>query len=82
VFDVVVERFRAAGALMTPVDGVDASKLAAALDVDFVRADVASESDVSAMLETPRARHGRRDIVVNDAAIQPVGVGFEPFLDR
>jgi NAD(P)-dependent dehydrogenase (short-subunit alcohol dehydrogenase family) len=82
----VVERFRAAGARISLADRADASQLAAALGVHFVRADVASESDVCAMLESAREAHGRLDILVNNAAIQPVGVGFaaltEPLLSR
>ncbi|MDX2167896.1 MAG: SDR family oxidoreductase [Deltaproteobacteria bacterium] len=72
----VAERFRAAGAQVTIADRVDAGALAARLGAHFVRADVAVEAEVAALLDAARAQHGRLDILVNNAGIQPLGVGF------
>ena len=73
----VVERFRRAGAEVVLGDRMDASELAAELGGRFVQMDVASEDQVAALLETARQAHGRLDIVVNNAGIQPLGVGFD-----
>jgi NAD(P)-dependent dehydrogenase (short-subunit alcohol dehydrogenase family) len=73
----VAERFRRAGARVTLADRVDASALAARLDADFVRTDVSVEAEVAALFARCHQRHGRLDIVVNNAGIQPLGVGFE-----
>jgi NAD(P)-dependent dehydrogenase (short-subunit alcohol dehydrogenase family) len=43
---------------------------------DFAEADVSSESEVAAAFEAAQRRYGRLDIAVNNAGIQPLGVGF------
>jgi NAD(P)-dependent dehydrogenase (short-subunit alcohol dehydrogenase family) len=68
----IVERFAAAGAKVTLVDWNDAGELAAGLGGDFVKADVSDEAQIAAMLEGVAAKHGRIDILVNNAAHQPL----------
>ncbi len=63
----IVERFRAAGAI---VIGVDRNP-----GVDLV-ADVSDETALAEAFDAAAAAHGRLDIVVNNAGIQPLGVGF------
>ncbi len=72
----VVRRLRAAGAEVVLVDRRDGSALAEEHGTSFFRADVSKEEDIEAMLETARTRHGRVDVLVNNAGIQPLGVGF------
>ena len=82
----VAERFAAAGATLTLVDRADAGLLARRLGADAVCADVAQEADLAGALEAARRRHGRLDVLVSNAAIQPLGVGFaelsEPLFAR
>jgi NAD(P)-dependent dehydrogenase (short-subunit alcohol dehydrogenase family) len=73
----IVERFVAAGAKVTLVDRVDASALAAEMGAHFVKADVSREADVEGMLDAAKRHHGSLDVLVNNAGIQPLGVGFE-----
>ena len=68
----IAERFAAAGAKVTLVDWNDASALAKKLGGDFVKVDVSDEAQVAAMLEGVAAKHGRIDILVNNAAHQPL----------
>ena len=65
-------RFRQAGAEVLIVD-----RAPTADDFPFVRADVSSESDVAAAFDEAADRFGKLDIAVNNAGIQPLGVGFE-----
>jgi NAD(P)-dependent dehydrogenase (short-subunit alcohol dehydrogenase family) len=69
----IVARFRAAGAVV-----VIADRLAPTVgDCDFVRVDVSSEDEVSSALDAVVAKHGKLDLLVNNAGIQPLGVRFE-----
>ncbi|MDR3402732.1 MAG: SDR family oxidoreductase [Chthoniobacter sp.] len=65
-------RFREAGAEVLIVD-----RAPTADDFPFVHADVSSESDVAAAFNEAVDRFGKLDIAVNNAGIQPLGVGFE-----
>lgn len=53
---------------------------------DFHQTDISREDDVASMLEAAREKFGRVDVLVNNAGIQPLGVGFEeltgPLLER
>jgi 3alpha(or 20beta)-hydroxysteroid dehydrogenase len=73
----VAQRFLRAGARVTLADRIDAAALAERIGADFMRTDVAVEADVAALVQHTRERHGRLDVVVNNAGIQPLGVGFE-----
>jgi NAD(P)-dependent dehydrogenase (short-subunit alcohol dehydrogenase family) len=67
----IVERFRKAGARVVVADRRQIE------DDDFFQADVAEETDITAMLCWTQGRLGGVDILVNNAGIQPLGVGFE-----
>jgi NAD(P)-dependent dehydrogenase (short-subunit alcohol dehydrogenase family) len=69
----IVARFRAAGAIV-----VIADRLAPPEEKgEFVRVDVSSEDEVSSALDAVVAKHGKLDLLVNNAGIQPLGVRFE-----
>lgn len=61
----IVERFQAAGATVV---GLDRNSISPC--------DVSDESRLAAALEAAVAAHGRLDIMVNNAGIQPLGVDF------
>jgi NAD(P)-dependent dehydrogenase (short-subunit alcohol dehydrogenase family) len=69
----IAQRFVKAGAL---VSVVDLNNCPSELDAHFVRADVSREAELAAAFSSIHSRHGRLDIVVNNAGIQPLGVGF------
>jgi len=64
----VAERFRAAGATVVGIDRTATE--------DGIVADVSDETVLAAAFDTVISRHGRLDIVVNNAGIQPLGVDF------
>jgi NAD(P)-dependent dehydrogenase (short-subunit alcohol dehydrogenase family) len=64
----VAERFRAAGAIVVGIDRMPAER--------SIAADVSDESSLAAAFDAVVAEHGRLDIVVNNAGIQPLGVDF------
>jgi NAD(P)-dependent dehydrogenase (short-subunit alcohol dehydrogenase family) len=72
----VAERFAAAGAALTLVDRADATLLARELGAHNLRADVSIEAELAGALEAAARQHGRIDILINNAGIQPLGVGF------
>lgn len=72
----IVRRFRRAGATVVMVDRRAAGALAREEGADFHQADVSEETEIAAMLESTKARHGGVDVLVNNAGIQPLGVGF------
>ncbi|MEI9894916.1 MAG: SDR family oxidoreductase [Chthoniobacter sp.] len=65
-------RFRDAGAQVLIVDRNSTTD-----DFDFVRADVSIESEVAKAFDEAVDRFGKLDIAVNNAGIQPLGVGFD-----
>lgn len=69
----LVARFRAAGALVTIADRLPP----AGDDDDYVRTDVSNEDEVADLLVGVMSRHGRLDILINNAGIQPLGVTFD-----
>ncbi|HYR57748.1 MAG TPA: SDR family oxidoreductase [Chthoniobacteraceae bacterium] len=68
----IAQRFREAGAQVLVVDRAPAPD-----DFAFVKADVAREEEVAAAFDEAARRFGRLDIAVNNAGIQPLGVGFD-----
>ncbi len=65
----ITERFRAAGAKVVGIDRNPAPSC--------IVADVSDENSIAAAFDDVAAEHGRIDIVVNNAGIQPLGIGFE-----
>ncbi len=73
-----MQRFLAAGALVLIADRRAAgAEIAKSIGAEFLQTDVACEEQVAAMFDTARARFGRVDILINNAGIQPLGVGFD-----
>ncbi len=68
----IVERFRAAGAEVIIFDLRPMSE-----DESSVRVDVANAGEFSEALRSVRRSRGRLDILINNAGIQPLGVGFD-----
>ncbi|RKT20831.1 short subunit dehydrogenase [Paraburkholderia sp. RAU2J] len=66
-------RFAAEGAKVIAVSVSDAGKDVAEVDsrVEFYRGDVSQPEAVQAMVEHCRARHGRLDVLVNNAKPAP-----------
>jgi NAD(P)-dependent dehydrogenase (short-subunit alcohol dehydrogenase family) len=67
----IARRFAAAGARVLVADRRPAPD-----GFDFHQTDVSVEADVVAMLAAAGQLHGRLDVLVNNAGIQPLGVGF------
>ena len=67
----IARRFAEAGARVLVVDRHPTPD-----GFDFHEADVASEADVAGMFDAARQKLGRVDLLVNNAGIQPLGVGF------
>jgi len=73
----IAERFTLAGAKVLIADISDASELAQQLGARFHRCDVSKEEDIVATLETAREAFGGLDVLVSNAAIQPLGASLE-----
>jgi NAD(P)-dependent dehydrogenase (short-subunit alcohol dehydrogenase family) len=73
------QRFSAEGAhvVLADVDNARGSALAHSLGAQYVRCDVGDKLDVDAMVQHTMAKHGRIDVLVNNAGI----VKAAPFLD-
>jgi len=73
----VARQFLAAGALVFIADRRAAgAEIAREMGCRFVLADVSREQDIAGMFAAAREQCGRVDIIVNNAGIQPLGVGF------
>lgn len=79
----IVDRFVAAGALVTVLDRASSQ---APPGGDMIEVDVSEESSLEAALQKVKSKHGTLDVMINNAGIQPLGVGFddltESLLDR
>jgi NAD(P)-dependent dehydrogenase (short-subunit alcohol dehydrogenase family) len=77
----IARRFAEAGARVLVAD-----RLPSPDGFAFHKTDVSVEEDVAGMIVEARRRHGRVDVLVNNAGIQPLGVGFAdltgPLLER
>jgi NAD(P)-dependent dehydrogenase (short-subunit alcohol dehydrogenase family) len=77
----IAQRFAAAGARVMVADRHPSPD-----GFDFIPTDVSREPEVAAMLDAARGKFGRVDVLVNNAGIQPLGVGFDgltgPLLER
>ena len=74
-------RFAAEGAkiVLADIDQEGGAKLAAELGAHFVVTDVTDEAAVAGLIETAVSRHGRLDVLCNNAGI--MGAGTLPELD-
>jgi len=68
----IARRFAAAGARVMVADRRPTPD-----GFDFHETDVSFETDVADLLDATRAKFGRVDVLVNNAGIQPLGVGFD-----
>lgn len=74
----IAKRFIAAGARVLVADRrEDGQKIARDLGVIFTRVDVSQEKEVAEMFDAAHANLGPVHILVNNAGIQPLGVGFD-----
>ena len=69
----VVERFLASGA---SVSVLDRSPVEFASGAEGFEVDVSDEESLAFALDEIASKHGRLDIMVNNAGIQPLGIGF------
>ena len=63
------KRFKAAGADVIMADIKDCTELAKEIGADFIQTDVSKEEAVENLMKTAAERHGKLDIVVNNAGI-------------
>lgn len=68
----IAVRFREAGAEVLVVDRAPSPD-----DFAFMSADVSNEDSVAAAFDEAVNRFGKLDITINNAGIQPLGVGFD-----
>ncbi len=74
----IARRFSGSGCQVLIVDRRgDGEAIAQAAKLEFFQADVSDESQVIAMFEAAQQRFGKIDILVSNAGIQPLGVGFD-----
>jgi NAD(P)-dependent dehydrogenase (short-subunit alcohol dehydrogenase family) len=67
----IARRFAAAGARVVVADRRPSPD-----EFDFHPTDVSREAEVAGVLDAARQKFGRVDVLVNNAGIQPLGVGF------
>jgi NAD(P)-dependent dehydrogenase (short-subunit alcohol dehydrogenase family) len=74
----VAKRLAIAGARVLVADRrADDSGVAKSFGAEFLLTDVSREEQVAAMFEAGRKQFGSVNILVNNAGIQPLGVGFD-----
>lgn len=74
----VAKRFLTAGARVLVADRrPDAAGIAGTMGAEFRQIDVAVEEEVAAMLDAAQGLFGAVNILVNNAGIQPLGIGFD-----
>ncbi len=74
----ITKRFISAGARVLIADRrADGRKIAEEIGADFFQTDVSQEEQVASMFNAARAKFGSVEVLVNNAGIQPLGVGFE-----
>jgi NAD(P)-dependent dehydrogenase (short-subunit alcohol dehydrogenase family) len=74
----IAKRFIAAGAKVLVVDRrPDGQKSVEEIGAKFFQADVSQEEQVAAMFDAAQIELGRLEILVNNAGIQPLGIGFD-----
>jgi len=83
----IARRFRGQGAQVLIADRQrDGARVAEEIGAQFQLADVSIEAEVAAAFDAARESFGQVHILVNNAGIQPLGVGFDeitgPLLER
>ncbi|MFZ0828423.1 MAG: SDR family oxidoreductase [Verrucomicrobiia bacterium] len=83
----IARRFREQGASVLIADRrTDGAPVAEEIGAHFLRTDVSVEAEVAAAFDSAREAFGEVRILVNNAGIQPLGVGFDdltgPLLER
>ena len=74
----IAQRFLAAGARVLIADRrVDDAGVARATGAEFLQTDVAQEQQIVAMFDAAIRHFGHIDILINNAGIQPLGIGFD-----
>jgi len=74
----IAKRLVSAGARVLVADRrADGDRLASSLGVKFLQTDVSQEEQVAAMFDTAQKHFGSVNILVSNAGIQPLGIGFE-----
>ena len=74
----IAKRFIAAGAGVLIADRrADDAGVARSIGAEFLRTDVSVEEQVAAMFEAAQKHFGSVEILVNNAGIQPLGIGFD-----
>jgi 3alpha(or 20beta)-hydroxysteroid dehydrogenase len=74
----IVKRFLVAGAQVLVADRrLDGKKIAQDIGATFFRVDVSQEKEVAELFDAARTGLGPVEILVNNAGIQPLGVGFD-----
>ena len=74
----IAKRFIAAGARVLVADRrVDGLKIAQEMGAKFFQMDVSEEKEVAEMFDVARKNFGAVEILINNAGIQPLGVGFD-----
>lgn len=71
-------RFVEAGAAVVIANRSDSSEIARSMGATYLRADVAKEKDVKALMEAVAERHGRIDVLVNNAGTFRAGSIVDP----
>jgi NAD(P)-dependent dehydrogenase (short-subunit alcohol dehydrogenase family) len=73
----IAERFSSSGATVVIADITPASEMAGQNGWHFIHVDVGDETSVSDMIQQVISIHGKLDILINNAGIQPLGVDFD-----
>jgi NAD(P)-dependent dehydrogenase (short-subunit alcohol dehydrogenase family) len=74
----IAKRLLAAGARVLMADRcLDGQEIAKASGAEFFPVDVSQEGQVAVMFEAAKAKFGRVEILINNAGIQPLGIGFD-----
>ena len=74
----IAKRFIAAGARVLVVDRrIDGQKIAHDIGAKFFQGDVSQEQEIAEMFEMAQTSLGSVEILINNAGIQPLGVGFD-----
>jgi 3-oxoacyl-[acyl-carrier protein] reductase len=78
----IARRFIAAGCQVLILDRrTEGARVASQADAEFLQADVSDEAQMSRMFDAALQHFGHVNVLVNNAGIQPLGVGFSDLTD-